>query len=828
MKKLIALAILVTSVFNSTYAQLSGVNLNQITNLMNPSKFMNMMPNQNQADLLGLDKSVMKMLTGSKENLENKQQFEVDYLDPKFRVPGMIDTPDAGDMNPGYYQTGGEIDTYEQLYKQSTQMRLMQDSIGLLSSKVDSFSTRYDSTYVWGHQLFRNNLLQTYIKSSDAKVSDSYVINTDDEITLAVWGYADYNETFKVSKDGYIQIPEFGRVYVKGLTFGAAKSLISKRLSTFINPSNTQYEITMNYSRNIRVNILGEVKVPGTYQIPALNSVFNALNASNGPLANGSIRNIELRRDGKLIRKFDVYDFLLNPGGNQNFYLQENDAIYVPTIGPVVEISGAVRKKNLFELKPDEGIKKLIEYAGGLRAGAYTDFIKVERFQNQKVEILNINLSEILNSNSDFALQDGDKIYIPLSEIKSDEAVEIAGEVLIPGVYSFKEGQRVSDLIKMAGGMLPSIYMDRAYLTREMEDGSKVLQKLSLKDIFIDEGAADNILLQKKDRLELFSKTNFVEKFKVSITGSVRKPVKIDYSEGLTLNDLIFYAGGLKKEAANNKIEISRVVNINKEIDNATYEAQRVVVQTLEIGPNLELDNFSKNFELSPMDQVFVRKNIDFNEQTNVYVKGEVMYPGTYPILSKSETILDLIERAGGLTPHAHVNSAKLFRKDSVNAIEILDLKTAYSDEVSYANYALMDGDVIEIPVMNPMVSVRGAVKYPEADTNRFISGKYIPGKRAKYYINHYGGGYAPRARKKATMVLHPNGDVGRTKSFIGIKRYAKVREGSQIITYYKPPKPKTEPVPKQPLNWNLVLPSIIISLSSVASTIVLVSILKN
>ena len=827
MKKLIALATIMFAMLLPSYAQLSGINLNQITNLLNPSKLMNMMPNANQAGLMGLDANTMKLLKGSQENLESENNNNKG--DGKAKA---IATPMAGDAIPQAYSSsssvGGTEDLFNVMYSQTARIRTLQDSLGLVTNRMDSINqAKQNSLYVWGHELFHNNLLQTFIRSTDAKASDSYILGVGDELTLAVWGYADYNGTFTVNKDGYIQIPEFGRVYVKGLTFGAVKKLIEKRLGTFINPKNTKFEITLNYARNISINILGEVNQPGTFYIPAINSVFNALNAANGPSPTGSIRNIEVRRDGKLLRSFDVYKYLLDNDPKDNFYLQENDVIYVPTIGKVVEISGAVRKPNKYEMKKGEGLKKLLDFAGGLTAGAYTDYIKVERYVNQKIEVVNVNLTDILNGGSDYTLTDGDKIYIPKSVVKGDEAVQIVGEVLIPGAYQYKEGYRVSDLIKIAGGMLPTTYMDRAYLTRVMDDGSTTLQKINLKNIFMDENSSDNILLKKRDKLELFSDSVFIEKFQVSITGSVRRPVKIDYSEGLTLNDLIFYAGGLKKEAANNMIEISRVINVADD-SNKTFIPQRAVVQTLNVGPNLELDNFSKSYLLSPMDQVFVRKNADFNEQMNVDVTGEVMYPGTYPVLSKSETILDLIKRAGGLTPYAHINSARLYRKDSVNAIEILDLKAAYSDSLSYANYALMDGDIIEIPTMNPMVSVKGAIRYPGADTNRYISGKFVPGKKAKYYIKHYGGGYAKRAKRRATMVLHPNGDVGRTVSILGIKKYPKVREGSQIMTYYKPPKPKLEPVPKQPLNWNLILPSIIISLSSVASTIVIVKILKN
>ncbi|MCZ2392968.1 MAG: SLBB domain-containing protein [Chitinophagales bacterium] len=823
MKKLIASAIFITSLLFTAQAQVSGINLNQITNMLSPSKMMGQLPNVNQSSMMGLDQNTLKLLMGSQENLDEKGKPTTPT-----KVPAAIATPAAGDVNPtaGFDLSSSE-GLFDMLYSQTARMRTLQDSIGIMQKKMDDASLEKTKVlYVWGHELFHNDLLQTYVKSVDAKVNDSYIVSVNDEITLAVWGYADYNGTFKVSKDGYIQIPEFGRVYVKGLTFGAVKQLIAKRLASFINPKNTQYEITLNYARNININILGEVIQPGTFQIPAVNSVFNALNAAYGPSPTGSLRNIDVRRDGKLVRSFDVYEFLLNNDAKQNFYLQENDVIYVPVIGKVIEITGAVRKENKYELKDGEGIKRILDFAGGLQANAYTDLIKIERYVNQKVEVININLTDILKSGSDFALQDGDKIYIPQANIKGEDAIEITGTVLIPGIYEFKEGYRVSDLIKIAGGMLPETYMDRAYLNRRMDDGSTVLMKISLKDIFLDENASDNVLLKKMDKLELFSKRSFIEKFSVSITGSVRKPIKIDYSEGLTLNDLIFYAGGLKKEAANNKIEISRVINVKGDIDK-TMEAQRVVVQTIQIGPNLELDNFSKNYELAPMDQVFVRKSIDFNEQMTVALTGEVMYPGTYPILAKNETIIQLIERAGGLTPFAHINSAKLYRKDSVNAIEILDLKVAYSDSSSYANYALMNGDIIEIPTMNPMVSVKGAIKYP-TDSNRFVSARYIPGKSAKYYIKNYGGGYAPRANRKLTVVMHPNGDIGRTKNFLGIKKYAKVREGSQVLTYAKPAKPEDIPVPKQPLNWNLVLPSIIVSLSSAASTIAIIFLLKK
>lgn len=826
MRKSLAVVLLLAASVLHSYGQ-GGVNIGAIANMLSPNRMMqNMQMPQgmtSQGAMMGLDPNTMKLLSG----LGNE---EVDKPKTPLAKPGEIAAPTLMDALPSYLSTetaAGSGSTYDVLFKQFEQMRKLQDSVGFLQSKLDNINAESTKGLkVWGYDFFNSELLETFIKSSDIKAADSYIINTDDEITLAVWGYADYNGTFRVSKEGYIQIPEFGRVYVKGLTFGATKELIAKRLASFINPQNTKYEITLNFSRNIVINILGEVTAPGTYMIPAINSVFNALNAASGPSPLGTVRNIEVRRDGRVVKTLDVYQFLLDPDPKNNFYLQENDIIYVPIQGKAVEITGAVRRSFKFEMKDNEGMVELLKYAGGLKADAYTKLIKIERIINQKIEILNVSLDDILNGTNKFDLKDGDKIYIPAITVDSEEAVEITGNVLLPSKYQFKEGYRVADLIKISGGLLPNTYMERAYLRRRLDDGTYVLNTISLKNIFMSEEASDNVLLQKLDKLEIFSREAFMEKFTVSITGSVRKPIKIDYSDGLTLNDLIFYAGGLKREAANNLIEISRVINIIKDIDK--YEPQRVVVRKIEIGPNLELDDASKGFLLSPMDQVFVRRSENFEEIKNVAIQGEVKFPGTYPVLAKDEKVLDLINRAGGLTPYAHVHSARLFRKDSVNAIEVLDLKAAFSDSNSYANYALVDGDIIEIPTMNPMVSVKGAIRYPGSDSLRYISAKYVPGKRAKYYINKVGGGFAPRARKKLTAVLHPNGDIDRTKSILGIKRYGQVREGSQVMTYYKPPKPETVPVPKQPLNWNLILPSIIISLASVTSTVVLISILRQ
>jgi polysaccharide biosynthesis/export protein len=681
---------------------------------------------------------------------------------------------------------------------------------------------------IYGHNFFSSGKLALFEKSTEAKAPDSYILGVGDEISISVWGYADYNNKFTVTPDGYIQIPEFGRVYVNGMTFGAVKAQIGKRLATFINLNNTNYEITLNYSRTIDVNIVGEVNAPGTYQIPAINSVYNAINAANGITDIGSIRDIQVRRDGKTVKRFDVYEFLFNPLSVGSFFLQKGDFIYVPTQIKVVQVTGSVRREAKYELLRTEQLNELIKFAGGFAPDAYAKSIQIIRTNKDKAQIIDVNYEDILSGNSNFELLDGDIVSVPSIPEGAENFVNITGTVRYPGKYQLKEGFRISDVIKSAGGIKLETYLERAYIRRKLEDNTYINQKFSLSSILQDENSSENLLLQQADQIQLFSKEDFIERFKVSIDGSVMKPTVIDFTDGMTLNDLLFYAGGLKKEAANSKIEISRVMNISSAAE-SKFVPQHVVVKTIKLGSSLEMDEASKSFMLAPMDKIYVRKIYGFNEQMNVTINGEVMYPGIYPILDKNETVLELIERAGGLTPYAYLQGAKLTRTENQLPNTITELKEAFKDPKSRANMILKDGDLIEIPTVNQLISVKGAIRYPNIDTTQTVNGRFIPGKSARWYVKNYAGGFKKGALKKSTMVIYPNRKVDYTRSFIGIKNYPTVDNEGALITVEmknKPPKPPKGPEAR--LNWNIVLPSLIAAVTSIATTLTLIFVLKQ
>ncbi|MEZ5007179.1 MAG: SLBB domain-containing protein [Chitinophagales bacterium] len=720
-----------------------------------------------------------------------------------------------------------DLGSEESLYFINQLQGLLFDAV--LDSVKEASGLKKDSVYrseIFGHQFFRLKNVNVYTKSEKVKAPDSYTLDVGDELSISVYGSSLFNTKGEVNEEGFVEIPKMGRIYLKGVTLGSAKKLIVDMISKYVNTNTSKTEIVLNYSRNITVNIVGDVLEPGSYVIPAINSVFNALNAAEGPSNIGSVRNIQVIRNGETIKTFDLYAFLLKGNIMNDFYLQDGDYIFVPALKKVVSVEGSIRRPWKYELQKDENLADLIEMAGGFTANSYTKSIQVKRFNGDKVEIQDIDLATVGNGSS-FNLKDGDEILIPKIPADYENYVEVSGAVRFPGSYELKEGQRIADLIQAAGGLTFNAYLDRAYLTRKTEDLSSVIQKFNLKDVVISGQSGENVLLQRHDKIEVFSKNDFLEEFKVSIDGSVLKPTSKTFAEGMTLNDLIFYGGGLKKEAAGDIIEISRVVD--RGTDGETT-VTRAIVKTIAVNEDLAIDNASKGFLLSPMDEVYVRKNPDFTPLMNITIKGEVNYPGTYPILQKDEKVLDLIARAGGLTPYAFLQSAKLYRLDKTIGTVIIDLEEAFRSPESRANHILKEGDVLEIPTVNQLVSVNGAIGHPALDSLETISSFYMPGRRAKYYVKHYGGGFDKYAKKKSTKVVNPDGSAGYTKKVLFFNRYPEVNEGATVSVNYKQKTKRLkdkEEAPREPVNWNLLLPSIIIGGTSVISSTILILTLK-
>ncbi len=807
MKRLYFPFVFVLFISFNAIGQISGLNnMNQLQNITGINQLQNYLPNPAQLQMLGVDESQLGDIFGN--NLLTEDILKSKQLGQEEQTSALS----------------------EDVIAQILAYMAEQDSLGAedIEEKQEE-NELVPLSGVYGHDYFRENKLILFTRSTEFKAPDNYTIDSGDEINIAVFGYADYNANLKVNKEGFIIVPDFGRVYVKGLSFGAAKSLIRKRLTTFINTTNSTVEISLNYSRNITINIVGDVNQPGTYIVPAINSVYNVLNAAEGPNDIGSVRRIQVRRDGKTIKTFDIYNFLIQGEADGDFYLQDGDFIYVPTAEKIVTVQGSVRRPMKYELIPEENLLDLIRIAGGISANAYTKSIQVERFAGDRVEITDVDLEVIVRNDQAFSLKDGDIIRIPEIPTDYENFVSISGAVRFPGKYELKEGYRISDILKGAGGIQYDSYLDRAYLVRLMENMSTVTQSFSLRDIIMAESSGENIILQKFDKIEIFSKDDFKERFLVQVEGAVNNPRTIEWSEGLTLNDLIFYGGGLKQSAANNRIELSRVIHFDENLEISAQD--RVVIETIEIDDNLEIDSDSKVILLRPMDRVFVRSIYQYGTYGVVELRGEVKYPRKYAVLQKDERILDLVERAGGFTPYAHLKSSHLYRKNDLIGDVILDLDDAMRNPDSRANHIMRPDDIVLIPTVNQMVSVKGAIQHPDLDSLGRVSSRYVPGKRAKYYVRNYGAGFAKKAKKRTTVVLNPNGSASYTKKVLGFNRYPKVEEGSIVSVDFKKKKPKDkfdEENPREPLNWNIILPSVIVSSTSVLTTTMLFILLNK
>ena len=677
---------------------------------------------------------------------------------------------------------------------------------------------------VYGQELFRKGDLKIYERSIDAKAPSNYELGVGDELGISIFGVSYYNTVAKVDSRGRIELGQLGSIYVKGVPFDRAKTLIKTALSNNFNMGSNQVEISLAYSRSITVNIVGEVFKPGSYKIPALNTAFNALIAAGGPTDIGTLRNIQLRRNGKIVKTFDVYAYLQNPGSDDDFFLQDNDYLVVSTVGKLVFIDGAVKRPLTYELLPGEELTQLIKFTGGLNANAMASRSQVKRYVGKNLSLLPINLDSITQLKQDYKLQNGDAVNIPNVNSDMENSVEVKGPVYFPGVFPIVEGDRVSELITKAGGLREQILLKRAYLIRTEKDETRKYIPLNVETILGDVAAEGNIVLKKNDVLLLFSEADFLDKFTVNVNGEVKNPVTLAYKEGLTLGDVLVLAGGIKISAELTKIEIasSNIFAPNYKPGDP-YQAS-IVELTIpsEITENVEV----LKTPILPYDIVSVRRIPNFELQKTVTLEGEFKYPGIYVIQDKGFTVNDALKMAGGLTPYAFPEGAKFDRPKLPGGFLVFDLKKAMKRRSSIFNYTLKEGDIITVPKVIDFVSIHGSgIEYIEnlntlktLTDYAIINAPFVNGKRAGYYIRTFGNGYTADAWRSKTYVMEANGRVRRTINLYAFRVSPKVKKGGSIYVVAKEKNPKHDGVNKIPTDWNKVIADITVKLTGIAT----------
>lgn len=664
----------------------------------------------------------------------------------------------------------------------------------------EEFTPTAKNKQIFGFQFFNSKNL-SFSPNIDVPVSDSYTLGIGDEIGIAVYGASQQSYQLYVQKNGAINIPDLGPIQVYGMTFKAASEKIKNRLVSIYNgmqgnQPNTFADVSLGMLQGVKVNVIGEVNLPGTYTLPATASVFNALYLAGGPNERGSFRVIDVIRDGKVINTVDVYAYLIDGKTQNNIQLRDQDVVLVRPYVNRVSVSGQFKRTGLFEAKKDENVADLLRFAGGFTEKAYTHRLELYRNNSRTLSFAGVKADAYATT----TLMNGDSLVADVIVERFTNRIFIDGAVYRPGNYELTEGMKLSKSIEEAEGLKEEAFLERGVITRKKKDLSLESINFSVRDVV--NGKAD-VVLQKEDRIQISSIFDVREARTVEIIGEVQYPGTYAWADNMKIADLIFQAGGFLENAEVSGVEVSRVLS-HEEASNLT----KALAHTFQFGVdrNLKLDPEGEGFPLHAFDKVYVRNAPGYRPQGIAAIQGEVKYAGEYAITRKDEKISDVIRRAGGLTPEAYIKGASLRRRVELSDAEYqaklalaaqdttmkdaevervryqvigIDMEKILSEPGSDTDLHLIAGDQILIPSQLETVAVSGAVLNPVGHTFEF-------GKSAKKYIMG-SGGFAQNAKKSKVYVLYANGTTQATRGGLFGRRYPKVAPGCEIIVPEKP-----------------------------------------
>lgn len=649
---------------------------------------------------------------------------------------------------------------------------------------------------VFGRNIFNTRNL-TFEPSVNIATPPNYRLGPGDEVIIDIWGTSQNTIRQQISPDGTINIEKIGPVSLSGMTVSEAngylKRVLGKTYSGLDAPDGTlEIRLTLGNTRTIQINVMGEVVQPGTYALSSFSTVFHALYRAGGVSDIGSLRNVQVTRNGKTVAKVDVYDFIMKGKTQDDIRLQEGDVIIVPAYEALVQISGNVKRPMKFEMKKNETLATLINYAGGFSADAYTRSLRVVRQNGEEYEINTVKEIDY----SAYPMRNGDVVTAEAILNRFTNKLEVRGAVYRPGIYQLNgEINTVRALVNEAKGLTGDAFTNRAVLQREREDLTTEIISVDVRSIMA--GTSPDIPLQKNDILYIPSIHDLEDRGDVAIFGEVAKPDSYSYSDNMTLEDLIIRAGGLRESASTVRVDVSRRIKDPKSTHSTDSIGQMF---TFALKDGFVIDG-EQGFTLQPYDQVFVRRSPGYQAQQNIRVTGEVIFGGTYAMTTTEERLSDLVKKAGGATPKAYLRGAKLIRvandeekkrmRDVINLMNRqfgeammdslgirvedtfsvgIDLEKAMAKPGSEYDLVLREGDVLDVPKMNNTVKVNGAVMMPNTVG-------YLSDKNANYYLNQ-AGGYALNAKKSKKFVIYMNGQVARIKG----RSKDKIEPGCEII----------------------------------------------
>ena len=681
---------------------------------------------------------------------------------------------------------------------------------------------------IFGRNIFQNKEL-SFEPNLNIATPANYRLGPGDEVIVDVWGASQNTIQETISPDGAILIEGLGPVYLSGMTVKEANSYLQNELkkiySGFSNDEMaSSIKLTLGQIRTIQVNVMGEVENPGTYTLSSFATVFHALYQAGGMNEIGTMRAVKVYRDNQLLVTMDVYDYILKGELKQDVRLMDDDVIVVGPYDCMVNVAGKVKRPMFYEMKRNESVGNLLEYAGGFAGDAYTENVRLIRKSGREYQIFNIDEVDF----NSFQLMDGDSLSIDSVIPKFSNMVEIKGAVYRPGMYQI--GNKVTSvrgLIEAAAGTMGDAFLNRAVLHRKREDLSLEIISVPVKGIL--SGEVEDISLRNEDVLMIPSIYDIQEDKVVSVHGEVAFPGTYVFAANMTLEDLILQAGGLKEAASTARVDIARRIK-NSEATTSTNETAETFSFSLRDGFVVDGEI---GFVLEPFDEIYVRRSPGYYEQQNIKIEGEILFPGTYALTKKNYRLSELIQAAGGLTDEAYIKGARLERQmtdeeqvrmkaalrmsklgnDSID-VDKLDMGTTYNVGIeldkalknpgSEIDVVLREGDRIVVPQYLNTVKINGEVMYPNTVS-------YINGKKVKHYINQ-SGGYTSNAKKSQAYIVYMNGTIARVKG----RSKKIIQPGCEII------------VPAKPDRDGLSMPEILSIGTSTASIATMIATIAN
>lgn len=682
------------------------------------------------------------------------------------------------ELNTGKTGTTGEVAN-----NANSDIENVESDIQLMSEVTETTGKK-----IFGHDIFNQRAL-SFEPNMNIATPQTYVLGPGDQVIVDVYGASQKSMQLTISPDGDVTVPGYGPIQVSGLTVAGANAKIRSTLGSRYSSSNIK--LSVGQTRSILVNVMGEVKVPGTYTLSAFATVFHALYMAGGINDLGTLRNIKVFRQGNLVTVVDIYEYILNGRLAGNIRLQENDVIQVGPYDCLVGITGKVKRPMFYEMRKNESVATLLKYAGGFTGDAFRKAVRLTRQSGERYAVYNVDEFEM----SSFQVEDGDAVVVDGMLNRYENMVEVKGAVFRPGQYQLgKEVTSVRTLLRAAEGVTEDAFTARGVMHRMKEDRSLEVIPVDVKGIL--DGTVPDIPLKNEDVLFIPTQTDLRSERTLTITGEVMSPGTYQYADNTTLEDLVLQAGGLTDAASTVKVDVSRRI-VDPKARTSSKEIAKTYSFSLKDG--FVVDGLP-GFTLEPYDVVHVRKSPGFQTPRNITVEGEVLFEGVQTLANKNQRLSDAIKMAGGVTPDAYVRGARLERqlnddekarrtfllkqlkaqaeeKDTVD-YDQLDLGNTYyvgiyldkalENPGSEYDVILREGDRIIVPEYNGVVKISGNVMYPNTVS-------YQSGKKYTWYINQ-AGGFGNRAKKSKTFIVYQNGTMAQ------VGHGTKIEPGCEII----------------------------------------------